>query len=137
MNSAFFRASFLCRLPREIRVLLADEVRGDLKDMAVRADELFQHHRPNVVAAVDMAVDEDLAEAVAALDVRANKGGFRGKKKEAPRSGGSGNSGGSGSSGGGSSSGGKSYFICDRHWKYGAKAFQCDAPNKCQWKVEN
>ena len=84
MNSAFIRASFLRRLPREIRVLLADEVRGDLKDMAVRADELFQHHRPNVVAAVDMAVDEDLAEAVAALAVRANKAGFHGKKKEAP-----------------------------------------------------
>ena len=133
VNSAFFRASFLRQLPREIRVLLADEVRGDLKDMAVRADELFQHHRPNVVAAVDMAVDEDLAEAVATLAVRANKAGFRGKKKEAPRGGGSGN----GSSGGGSSGGGKSYFICDRHWKYGAKAFRCDAPNKCQWAAEN
>ena len=77
VNSAFFRASFLCRLPREIRVLLADEVRGDLKDMAVRADKLFQHHRPKVAATMDMAVDEDLA-------VRANKAGFRGKKKEAP-----------------------------------------------------
>ena len=140
VNSAFFRASFLRRLPREIRVLLADEVRGDLKDMAVRADELFQHHRPNVVAAVDMAVDEDLAEAVAALAVRANKAGFRGKKKEAPRSGGGSSGGGSsggGSSGSGSSGGGKSYFICDRHWKYGAKAFRCDTPNKCQWVVEN
>ena len=135
VNSAFFRASFLRRLPREIRVLLADEVRGDLKDMAVRADELFQHHQPNVVAAVDMAVDEDQAEAVAALAVRPNKAGFRGKKKEAPRGGGSGNGG--GSSGGGSSGGGKSYFICDRHWKYGAKAFRCDAPNKCQWAAEN
>ena len=132
VNSAFFRASFLRRLPREIRVLLADEVRGDLRDMAVRADELFQHHRPNVVAAVDMAVDEDLAEAVAALAVCANKAGFRGKKKEVSRGGGSGSS-----SGGGSSGGGKSYFICDRHWKYGAKAFRCDAPNKCQWAVEN
>ena len=45
--------------------------------MAVRADELFQHHRPNVVAAVDMAVDEDLAEAVAALAVCANKTAIR------------------------------------------------------------
>ena len=132
VNSAFFRTSSLRRLPREIRVLLADEVRGDMKDMAVRADELFQHHQPNVVAAVDTAVDEDLAEAVAALAVCANKAGFRGKKKEVSRGGGSGSS-----SGGGSSGGGKSYFICDSHWKYGAKAFQCDAPNKCQWVAEN
>ena len=72
---------------------------------------------------------------MAALAVRTNKAGFCGKKKEAPRSGGSGKGG--GSSGGGSSSGGKSYFICDRHWKYGAKAFRCDAPNKCQWAAEN
>ena len=138
VNSAFFRASFLRRLPREIRVLLADEVRGDLKDMAVRADELFQHHRPNVVATVDMAVDEDLAEVVATLAVRANKAGFCRKRKEASRRGSSGG----GSSGGGSSGGGSSgcvicYFICDCHWKYGAKAFQCDAPNMCQWAAEN
>ena len=40
VNTAFFRASFLRRLPKEIRVLLVDEVRGDLKDLAIRADEL-------------------------------------------------------------------------------------------------
>ena len=81
-NTAFFRASFLCRLPKEIRVLLADEVRGDLKDMAVRADELFQHHWPTVMAAVDTAIDEELADYLAALAVRTGKPGFRGQKKQ-------------------------------------------------------
>ena len=57
VNSAFFHPSFLWRLPKEIRVLLADEVRGDLKDLAVRADELFQHHRPSPIATLDNAVD--------------------------------------------------------------------------------
>ena len=69
VNSAFFRASFLRRLPKEIRVLLTDEVRGDLKDLAVRADELFQHHRSSPIAALDDTVDTELAEAVAALAV--------------------------------------------------------------------
>ena len=40
-NSAFFRASFLHRLPKEIWVLLTDEVCSNLKDLAVRVDELF------------------------------------------------------------------------------------------------
>ena len=135
-NTAFFRASFLRRLPKEIRVLLADEVRGNLKDLAVRADELFQHHRTPPVAAVAPEVDLELAEAVAALGVKSGKAGFKGKKKEGfSRS--SGGASGGGAAGGGASGsgsgGGRSYFICDRHWKYAAKAFRCDAPGKCQW----
>ena len=53
VNSAFFHVSFLPCLPKEIRVLLADEVRGDLKDLAVRADELFMHHWISPGAAID------------------------------------------------------------------------------------
>ena len=55
VNTAFFRASFLRRLPKEIRVLLVDEVRGDLKDLAIRADELYQHHKSATVAMLDTA----------------------------------------------------------------------------------
>ena len=140
-NTAFFRASFLRRLPKEIRVLLADEVRGNLKDMAVRADELFQHHRSSPMAAVTPEVDLELAEAVAALGIKTGKAGFKGKKKEGFSKGsggaGGGGAGGGGTGGGGTggsgSGGGRSYFICDRHWKYAAKAFRCDAPGKCQW----
>ena len=134
VNSAFFRASFLRRLPKEIRVLLTDEVRGDLKDLAVRADELFQHHRSSPIAALDNTVDTELAEAVAALAVKAGRGKFGGGKKKQD-----GDSPHPGSSGGGKSSsgGGRSYFVCDRHWRYGAKAYRCDAPQKCQWGSEN
>ena len=146
-NTAFFRASFLRRLPKEIRVLLADEVRGNLKDLAVRADELFQHHRTSPVAAVTPEVDLELAEAVAALGIKTGKAGFKGKKKEGFSKGsggaggggasgggaGGGGTGGSGSGSGSGSGGGQSYFICDQHWKYAAKVFHCDAPGKCQW----
>ena len=139
VNSAFFRASFLRRLPKEIRVLLTDEVRGDLKDLAVRADELFQHHRSSPIAALDDTVDTELAEAVAALAVRAGKGKFGGGKKKQDRDSSHSGSGGGGKSGGGKSGsgGGRSYFVCDRHWQYGSKAYRCDAPQKCQWSSEN
>ena len=139
VNSAFFRASFLRRLPKEIRVLLTDEVRGDLKDLAVRADELFQHHRSSPIAALDDTVDTELAEAVAALAVRAGKGKFGGGKKKQDGDSSHSGSGGGGKSGGGKSGGGggRSYFVCDRHWQYGSKAYRCDAPQKCQWSSEN
>ena len=144
VNSAFFRASFRRRLPKEIRVLLTDEVRGDLKDLAVRADELFQHHRSSPIAALDDTVDTELAEAVAALAVRAGKGKFGGGKKKQDGDSSHSGSGGGGKSGGGKSGGGKSgsgggrsYFVCDRHWQYGSKAYRCDAPQKCQWSSEN
>ena len=134
VNLAFFRASFLRRLPKEIRVLLADEVSGDLEDLAVRADELFQHHRSSPISALDNTVDTELAEAVTALAVKAGKGKFGGGKKkqdgDSPHPGG----GGGGKS---SSGGGRSYFVCDRHWRFGAKAYRCDAPQKCQWVSEN
>ena len=86
---------------------------------------------------LDNAVDTELAEAVAALAVKAGKGKFGGGKKK--QDGDSHHPGSGGKSGGGKSSsgGGRSYFVCDRHWRYGAKAYRCDAPQKCQWGSEN
>ena len=79
---------------------------------------------------LDSTVDEELAEAVGALAVKAGKGKFADNKK----SGGQSATGGGGASSGG---GGGSYFICDRHWRYGTKAFRCDTPKKCPWRTEN
>ena len=136
-DTAFFRASFFRRLPKEIRVLLADEVNGNLKELAIRADELYTHHRSTAVAAIhqgDMWEDTaSLEEAVAALNIKGGRDSFRPKRQEKP-----GNTaaagGGTSSGGGGSGSGGKSYFICNRHWKYGEKAYKSDLPKKCQWQ---
>ena len=137
-DTEFFHASFFRQLPKEIRVLMTNEVNGDLKELAIRADELFQHHRLAVVAAMQGAdscgKDEVLAEAVAALDLKGRK--FQKNKQEktgGTRSGGgsSNNSGGGGKSGG---DGGHSYFVFDRHWKYGEKAYRCDVPARCQWQ---
>ena len=80
-DTSFFRASFFRRLPKEIRVLMADEVNGNLKEMAIRADELFQHHRSSVMATVSGGGgeegDDGVNSAVAALNI---KGKFQKKK---------------------------------------------------------
>ena len=136
-DTAFFRASFFRPLPKEIQVLLADEVNGNLKELAIRADELYTHHRSTAVAAIhqgDMWEDTaSLEEAVAALNIKGGRDSFRPKRQEKP-----GNNaaagGGTSSGGGGGGSGGKSYFICNCHWKYGEKAYKCDLPKKCQWQ---
>ena len=82
-DTAFFRASFFRRLPKEIRVLLADEVNDNLKELAIRADELYTHHRSTAVAAIhqgDMWEDTaSLEEAVPALNLKGGRDNFRPK----------------------------------------------------------
>ena len=104
-DSAFFRASYFCRLPKEIRVLMADEVNRNLKDLASRVDELFQHKKSAVVAAVQNCSYQDennLSEVVAALYFKGGRN-FQHKKKGAEKSGGQWQQQGDGSRPGGSS----------------------------------
>ena len=60
---------------------MADEVNGNLKEMAIRADKLFQHYRSLVMAAVSGGGgeegDDGVSSAVAALNI---KGKFQKKK---------------------------------------------------------
>ena len=87
-DTAFFRASFFRRLPKEIRVLLADEVNGNLKELAIRADELYTHHRSTAVAAIhqgDMWEDTaSLEEAVAALNIKGGRDSFGQSDRRSP-----------------------------------------------------
>ena len=79
---------------------------------------------------------EDLGEAVATLNFRGGQSnnkrpqekGSSGRPKESGQNNGGGNGGGKGGDKG------RSYFICNRHWKFGEKAFRCDAPQQCQWQ---
>ena len=77
--------------------------------------------------------DDGVNSAVAALNI---KGKFQKKKPDCSSHGKSSNSTNNCGVGGGSSGGdgGLSYFVCDRHWKYGEKAYRCDLPNCCQWQ---
>ena len=53
---------------------------------AIRAGELFQHHWAAAVVMLDSTVDEELAEAVGALAVKAGKGKFADNKKSGGQS---------------------------------------------------
>ena len=83
--SAFFCAFFLHCLPQEIRVLLIDEVRGNLKDLAISADELYQHQKATPVSMLDCAVNKELAEAVVALAMKLGKGNSPAVRSQAAR----------------------------------------------------
>jgi hypothetical protein len=82
-SSAFFRGSFIKRLPAELQVHLAHKETADLKELAQRADQLWlTHRRPSALAAVDIGggvhADEDLL--VAAVQQK-SKGKQQRKKK--------------------------------------------------------
>ena len=73
--------------------------------------------------------EEEFAEAVAALNIKGKKFQHKKADKGGAKPGGGGSS--SNASGG---DGGRNYFVCDRHWKYGEKAYRCDIPSHCQWQ---
>ena len=153
-TTAFFRASFLRRLPADVRVMLNGLDAVPLKDLAVRADQLWLT-RPagssSVAAAV--TVEESYGgvggggglseEPLAAI----SRGGFRGSwRGRGGRGGGKQASGGKqpgggsgGAHGGGGSGSAKSLkgthqiAICWRHRKYGEQAFDCADPSACQY----
>lgn len=57
-TTAFFRASFLRRLPAELQILL-DDSRENLKTLALRTDQLWLKRRPVApVAAVEQLPDD-------------------------------------------------------------------------------
>jgi hypothetical protein len=68
-STAFFRGSFLKRLPSELQVHLAGTATMDLKELAQRADQLWvSHRRPAYVAALESEpAVEDAAAAIATV----------------------------------------------------------------------
>ncbi len=135
-TSLFFQYLFLQRLPRELRIMLAEDDHADLRKTAEKADNLWAIHAKqshDVVAAVEPEADSDI---VAAIPSRGN--GARG----GGRSG--------GSRGGGARGGGRapnsnqqdvstprslaqqSAGLCFYHWSFGDKATKCRSP--CSWQ---
>ena len=140
-NTAFFRASFLMRLPSDIRGHLDGREDGDLKELAAKADRHWCNKVPlstAVVAAVSADSDEDGgAEVVAAVG-----GGNKKRQKNKQQKKGSGGSGGSGSNGGGGQkqkqqqdwSGLVKISICKRHQMFGVRSYCCEDPANCQFE---
>jgi hypothetical protein len=117
-TSSFFIASFLRRLPNELRVLLGHDDFSDLKAVSQKADALWQLcPRADPLAAVSEAVEE--AGPIAGVGQRPTKGrsAANGAKKK----------------GGGK----KSVVYCWRHHQFGEKAYNCADPANCMWAAEN
>jgi hypothetical protein len=93
-DKAFFAWAFIQRLPREVRVLLAQDDTLDMRKLAEKADALValhqsQHHDVTAIAAVGPTAESNPSadeETVAAATVRgkgkAGRGGRSGKKRQ-------------------------------------------------------
>jgi hypothetical protein len=127
-----FACLFLQRLPREIRILLADADHKDPKLLAEKADQLWGHHS---IEAVGISVVQEDDGLVAAM--RSDNGGGRGRGGR----GGRGNHRrGRGAGGGTRAAMAESDIskearlaagLCLRHWRYGDQAHGCEQP--CAW----
>jgi hypothetical protein len=118
LDSPFFLYFFLQRLPREIRVLLAEEDPKDVRQIAEKADCLVALHVPqhhDAVAAVPLSSDDD-ADVAAVKPRRKQKGG---KKR------------GKGGKGSKSVHEEARSTLCWYHATFGEKANSCTAP--CSW----
>jgi len=129
-NTAFFRASFLMRLPSDIRGHLDGREDGDLKELAAKADRHWCN-RPAAVAAVAASVPAEEEESVSS-DIIAAVGGQDKQKRQWKKNGG----------GGGWKqqkpkqdwSGLVKVNICKRHQQFGAKSYCCADPAGCQFE---
>ena len=130
-TSLFFQYLFLQRLPRELRIMLAEDDHADLRKTAEKADNLWAIHAKqshDVVAAVEPEADSDIVAAIPSRGNGAHGGGRSG-----------------GSRGGGRapisnqqdvspprSLAQQSAGLCFYHWSFGDKATKCRSP--CSWQ---
>jgi hypothetical protein len=138
-KSNLFACIFLQRLPREIRVLLANVDHKDPKALAMRADELWAlHHNPGTSASTVAVVQPEGQEVdfVAAVRSGSQRGGnSRGGTRDGNRSRG----GRRATRGGGDAhepEASKKALLaarmCFKHWRYGDAATSCTSP--CSWQ---
>jgi hypothetical protein len=139
-KSNLFACIFLQRLPREIRVLLANVDHKDPKALATRADELWAlHDNPGTSSSSTVAVvqpEGQEAEFVAAV----RPGGQRGGNSRGGARGGSRGRGSRGAARGGgaahepeaSKEARLAAGMCFKHWRYGDAATSCTQP--CSWQ---
>jgi len=127
-TSEIFRGLFLRRLPREMRLVLAEDRESPVQAIAARADALVAHAQPGVVAPVPVQLTNDPVVAAATTGGRSQPQ----KQRKPSRGRGSGRGGGRGGS---RDKQEPKIGICYWHWKYGDEAYSCDAP--CAMKSGN
>jgi len=132
-NTALFRASFLMRLPSDIRGHLDGREDGDLKELAAKADRHWCN-KPGAAAAVAAAVSA-MEEEDSGPEVVAAVGGSQYKRRKQKKGGQSGHS----AAGGGEKpkqdwSGLVKINICKRHQQFGTRCYNCADPAGCQFE---
>ena len=114
-NTTLFRFEFLKRLPRDIRIILA-EADADLTALAARADVLWSHnsHHGSTIATIAKEEPEEVTAGVNALQP-ARGGNQRGAAPAADAS-------------------PAEFGMCFAHFVYGANAKMCGLPGTCTWQ---
>ena len=122
-TSPFFGYLFLQRLPREIRVLLAEEDAADMRALAEKADRFMALHAPqshdSSVAAMAASPDSEDDTVAAATAGRAKKPQKKQQKKQQQRRRRS------------ISPAAKKPSLCFYHFRFGERARHCEEP--CAW----
>jgi hypothetical protein len=136
-STALFRALFLTRLPPEIRVHLETAEEVSLKQLALRADQLWLTLAAKKQA-VAAAVEAELMESGTEAAMAAVRGKFfaKNKQKKQPADSSAVAQPAAAADGtGGAATRPKiiSMQLCWRHAKYGSKAFRCADKSACQW----
>jgi hypothetical protein len=118
----FFIASFLRRLPNELRILLVHDDFSDLKAVSQKADALWQlcpRGDPLAAAVASLELLDDTDGPIAGVGQRPAKGR---STKQAPKK----------------KAGNKQNIVyCWKHHQFGDKAHSCADTATCMWGAEN
>jgi hypothetical protein len=149
-KNKFFLFLFLQRLPKELRVLLAEEDLNEPRDLAAKADRHWAmlNHNHGLVATVESIEEEGTVAAVnhyhnGGRGGRGARGG-RYNNRRRGRGGGQANNGGNSQAADGQPAGAAPHpmapgtvarfaaGLCHFHWSFGDRARQCEPP--CKWE---
>jgi hypothetical protein len=127
-DDQFFAWAFLQRLPREVRVLLAQDDHADMRKLAEKAFALLALHQPqgHDLTAVAAATPSETVEEESVVASAANKGQHSKKSKKKKRSERRRRS---------RSPAEYQSPLCYFHVRYGDKAHRCEEP--CAWPAGN
>jgi hypothetical protein len=134
-GTELFRFAFIHRLPRELRIILAQDEDSTLDELAEKADRMMSHHSSpfSTVAAID---EEPAAvAAVSSTRGRSSRGGRIGRGGRQQSRGGSRQQAGQQAGQPANQATMLEYPegnpLCFYHWSYGATARKCNSP--CIW----
>jgi len=129
-----FKRIFLDRLPDDVRRHVQGAAREQqCRELAAAADVIWQakvQKKTTNVAAVLPGQVEEVAEAVAAIQITSNKHDRGSGPRGGQRRGGSARGRGTGRPGG-RQGGQKTAYLCYRHARFGDSAWECEDPSRC------